>query len=444
MNKASAKIVSPNSSIQPVTAVRNLLNHLTIGKLDCVDLVQKYGSPLWIIDEETVHQSIQSCLAGLSQYPNSQLIYAGKAFLCTAICKLLQNYNIGLDVVSYGELFTAQTADFAPDKIYFHGNNKSPAEINLALDYGCVNFIVDNESELSTIIDLAKTKNIKANLMLRVTPDIETQTHEYIKTGHKSSKFGLSVNQIINLANKIAALDLNFLGLHVHLGSQSTKLKPYLDSVSVIAHLAKVLKLQYGLNTNQVNLGGGVGIKYNDNDNPIPLYKWSKSLALELKTQFELQALPKPKLILEPGRAIIGTAGVTIYTIGHNKVLDNGIEYISIDGGLADNPRPAMYQAKYTAELANRINAANKTVTIVGKYCESGDVLIKDINLEAKTGDLLVVYGTGAYNYTMSSNYNRTPRPACILVKDGKAEPIIKAETYHDLISHDNIPNWLE
>ncbi len=355
------------------------------------------------------------------------------------MCKLLQRSNLGLDVVSYGELYTAKLANFDPSLIYFHGNNKLPIEISFALDYGPINFIVDNESELNLIIEICKQKKTTANIMFRVTPDIETQTHEYIKTGHKSSKFGLSPSQIKKLTPIIInnLNFLNYLGLHVHLGSQSTKLKPYIESVSVIAKLASELTAEFNLNTTKVNLGGGVGIKYNHKDSPIPLDKWAKALSTELVKTFTDRRLDLPQLILEPGRAIIGSAGVTLYTVGHIKKLDSGIEYVSVDGGLADNPRPAMYQAKYTAELANRIDDGQKIVSIVGKYCESGDILIKDINLNAKTNDILVVYGTGAYNYSMSSNYNRTPRPACVLIQNGKPIEIIKAQTYEDLTRHD-------
>ncbi|MBS2007250.1 MAG: diaminopimelate decarboxylase [Cyanobacteria bacterium SZAS TMP-1] len=438
-----------NQRVEPLTAAVNEKNHLTLGGIDVVELAAEFGTPLWIICEDTIRAAAQAIWEGLKDYPNATPSYAGKAFLCLAMAALVKDLNFGIDVVSEGELVTALQAGFSPDKIFLHGNNKSLEELTMAISNAGVKIVVDSLSELEDIIDLAQRYKRRVPVMLRIIPGIDLDTHDHIKTGHSTSKFGIPLDELERTVEM--ALEhkehINLLGLHAHIGSQGMDLPPYLQVVELMGDLYKSYKDKFGYEMPHLDLGGGLGIAYIAEDRPIALNTWARTLSDEVKRVFPARGLKLPELSLEPGRSIIGTAGVTLYQVGRTKELAGGVNYLSIDGGMADNPRPIMYQAKYTAVVANRManeqNSGDKVWSIVGRYCESGDIIVEEVKLNAKRGDLIAIFATGAYNYSMSSNYNRTARPACVLVKNGKAEVILARETCTDLLRQDRMPSWL-
>jgi diaminopimelate decarboxylase len=441
IQSAQAK-ASPNTQIRPITA-QVINDHLVVGGCDTVDLANTFGTPLWVMDEKTIVQAIEACQEGLKTYPKAKVFYAGKAFLCLAICHLLKKLDVGIDVVSDGELFSAIKSGITGENILLHGNNKSLSELETALDIEA-RIVVDNESELKTIAKLAAQKGRQAKLFLRVIPGVTGKTHKYIQTGQEQSKFGLALNQLPQLMKFIVSeqKSLQLLGLHTHIGSQLQELEPYEQSVEVLALTYKTIKEEFGIELSVLNVGGGLGIAYTEQDKPVDIKDWAQTLSKTVIEQFKKCALSLPTLFIEPGRAIVGTAGITLYRVGYDKWTTDNTHYVAVDGGMADNPRPITYQAKYTANLANRMGAAlaASAVTIVGKYCEQGDIIIKESLISPLGGDLMVVFGTGAYNASMASNYNRTGRPACVLVNDGQAEIIVERETNADLIRRDKVP----
>lgn len=439
---------SPNTSIMPQTAKVDSSGHLNIGGCDTVELAKRFGTPLWIMDEETILQAGRALKEGLSVYPNARGLYAGKAFLCMAMCHLVRKMGMGLDVVSDGEMYTAEKAGFPKDLIYVHGNNKSEHEIRKAIASNGPKIVIDSVSELEMCARLAAELNARAKVLIRVIPDVEPDTHHHIVTGHATSKFGVPLDEldgVLELA-KAKSEHIELLGLHAHIGSQSKELEPFLETVDILANLYKDAKEKHGLEFPLLDVGGGLGITYIEADKPAPIYEWARQVAEQALSAFKARNLTLPELLVEPGRSVIGPAGTTIYTVGHTKKLPDGTDYIAVDGGMADNPRPITYGAKYTPAVANRMNsAATKTpAAIVGRYCESGDIIVEEAYLSAQTGDLIAVFATGAYNYSMASNYNRTGRPACVLVSEGQAEIIIERENNDDLISKDRVPNRLK
>jgi diaminopimelate decarboxylase len=442
----TARVHSPNTSIRPVTAQVEK-NHLLIGGCDSVDLAAEFGTPLYVLDRKTIEASISAYRAGLTGYQDdAHILYAGKAFLCTAMCHLLRRLGTGLDVVSQGELLTAMNADFPAELIYMHGNNKSETEIRRGLLYGDVRIVVDNLPELAMVEEVAKGLSVTAKILLRLTPDVEPKTHKHIKTGHAGSKFGLAPEQLDEVAEAIRknGAHLDLIGLHSHIGSQSHEMEPFLESLSVVSDCFELLRTR-GFDLTELDVGGGLGIAYVEADEPTAIEEWTRAVAGKVTEAFQALGRPSPRLLVEPGRTVVGPAGVTLYRVGHKKVLPNGTTHLAVDGGMADNPRPITYQAQYTAVVANRMNSAPSMapVTLAGKYCESGDIIIEETYIAAESGDLIAVFGTGAYNYSMASNYNRTGRPACVLVADGKAEVIIERETSEDLLRFDRVPDSL-
>lgn len=449
MNKVQSlsQSQSPNQSIRPVSAQINDQNHLVIGGLDTTKLIEEFGSPLWILCEDTIRAAAQEVKDGLVNYPQALPCYAGKAFLCMAMVRLIEELGFGLDVVSEGELWTAISAGFPAEKIFLHGNNKSRAELILALEAGAVKVVVDNASELRLLQELAAERNKDAEVLFRIIPGIDLDTHDHIKTGHDTSKFGIPLSQIDELVALTLAENsrLKLIGLHAHIGSQAMEIAPYLDEIEIFADLYAGIQEKFNLSLPHIDLGGGIGIAYTAADKPAALNEWARLLSEGVKKAFAVRNLKLPELSLEPGRAIVGSAGVTIYTTGFTKELA-AVNYLPVDGGMADNPRPITYQAEYTAAVANRMEGRpdhTKTWSIVGRYCESGDIIVEEAELDVLSGDLIAIFATGAYNYSQSSNYNRTGRPACVLVKNGRAEVILERETCTDLISHDRIPSWL-
>ncbi|MBI2996642.1 MAG: diaminopimelate decarboxylase [Candidatus Melainabacteria bacterium] len=427
-----------NLNLYPKTISINKAGHLTIGKLDIVDLANTYGTPLYVIDEVTFKEKSKDYINSLKkEYPDFLVLYAAKALSTPAVFKLANNLGLGLDVVSGGELYLAIKSNFNSQNIYFHGNNKSEDELQMALEHNIGKIVCDNFYEIELLDKIAKKKNKTVNILIRLTPGIECHTHEYIKTGHLDSKFGFDLEYFNSVISHIVknCRNLSLKGFHAHIGSQIFEIKPFLDTAEILLAYFKIAKENYNLNLTELDIGGGIGISYTPCDDPMTIENWCKEIANTIKTKCNKLNISLPKLICEPGRSLIGPSGITIYKVGSIKQVPNGRKFISVDGGMADNPRPITYQAKYTALVANKANETPyETVTIAGRYCETGDILINDINLpKIESGDLIVVFSTGAYNYSMSSNYNMTPRPACILVNDGDSKIIIERESYEDL-----------
>ncbi len=448
MKASQNQKIQSNKQLFPITAEINAKGNLEIGGCDITDLKKQFGTPLYVFDEETFRHRANKYLDSLKKYYENFLpIYASKAFTCTTIFKILNSIGFGLDVVSGGELFTAIKANFNSQNIYFHGNNKSAEEIEMAIENNIGKFICDNFYELELINLISEKKSKQTEILLRLTPGIECHTHEYIRTGHLDSKFGFDLeylDEILNLLkNKYKNIKLK--GLHAHIGSQIFEIKPYTDTIEVLLERFKYIETKYGMKMEELNIGGGIGISYTQSDDPIEIDDWAKAVSSTIKAKVKDLNLKLPKLLCEPGRSISGPSGITLYTVGSSKVVPNGRKYVAVDGGMADNPRPITYQAKYHAVVGNKMLRDEKEeITIAGKYCESGDILIKDIELtKVEPNDIIVVLNTGAYNYSMSSNYNMMKRPACVLVNKGCAEVIIKRESYDDLIKNQVVPDRL-
>jgi diaminopimelate decarboxylase len=452
--------LSPNQELLPLTAKRNSHDCLEIGGCDVTTLVKQFGSPLYILDEETLTIACRQYRDSFKRYYNgeSQVLYASKAWSCMSVCALAASVGLGIDVVSGGELYTALSAGVSPDKIYFHGNNKSRQELIFAIESRCT-IVVDNWHELHTLVELAleaieqgtssasvPTSSSGVRIMLRLTPGIECHTHEYIRTGHLDSKFGFDPNQLDDLFTFVSQQSvIECVGLHAHIGSQIFERQPHQDLAAVMVQwMSKAAG--YGLSIKELNVGGGLGIKYIESDDPPSIEEWVKPICEVIQEACAAANLPLPKLLSEPGRSLIGTACVTAYTIGSSKVVPEIRTYVAVDGGMSDNPRPITYQSVYRAVVANRLSAPlTETVTIAGKHCESGDIVIKDAQVpKTEPGDILVVMATGAYNYSMASNYNRLPRPAAVIVANGEANLILQRETYQDLIRQDRLPERLK
>jgi diaminopimelate decarboxylase len=439
--------VSPNQNLFPLTARVSPTGQLSIGGCDVTELVNRFGSPLYILDETTLRESCRHYRQSLERfYPGPSLpIYASKAWNCLAVCTVVASEGLGLDVVSGGELYTALQAGVNPRLIYFHGNNKSREELALALEVGCA-VVVDNWYELQLLSELLEASQGFARILIRLTPGIECHTHEYIRTGHLDSKFGFDPDQLPTLFRQLATNpQLQCVGLHAHIGSQIFELEPHQDLAAVLVNTFLDAKA-VGLPVEELNVGGGLGIRYTEQDDPPSIEAWVQTVSQAVLTACRERGMETlPKLICEPGRSLIGSACVTAYRVGGRKDIPGLRSYISVDGGMSDNPRPITYQSVYRAVVANRMTApASETVTIAGKHCESGDVLIKDAPLAAtQAGDILVVLATGAYNYSMASNYNRLARPAAVLVNHGEASLILLRETYADLLRNDRLPERL-
>ncbi len=440
--------VSPNQELLPLTAKVNSQDILEIGGCDVTTLVEQFGSPLYILDEETLRLACQQYRDTFKEYyqGESQVLYASKAWNCLAICAIAASEGLGIDIVSGGELYTALNAGVSPDKLYLHGNNKSREELTLAIESGST-IVADNWQELRTLVEMAEAapSTSAIRIMLRLTPGIECHTHEYIRTGHLDSKFGFDPNDLDEVFTFVSQQpSLNCVGLHAHIGSQIFERQPHRDLAAVMVQwLEKAAN--YGLNVTELNVGGGLGIRYTESDDPPSIAEWVKAICEVVQSACTAANLPLPKLLCEPGRSLIATACITAYTIGSSKVVPDIRTYVSVDGGMSDNPRPITYQSVYRAVVANKVSAPlTQTVTIAGKHCESGDILIKNAQLpKTEPGDILVIMGTGAYNYSMASNYNRLPRPAAVVVANGEANLILRRESYQDLIRQDCLPDRL-
>lgn len=428
------------------TSKINAQGHLEIGGVDVTDLAKEYGTPLYIVDEALIRQRANEYVSAFKESGlKFQVAYASKAFSVMAMCAIADQEGLSLDVVSDGELYTALQAGFPAARIHFHGNNKTPDEINMALDANIGCFVVDNFVELRLLNALAADKGKKVKILFRITPGVEAHTHEYISTGQEDSKFGFDLGngaakQAIQEALELSNLEI--LGVHSHIGSQIFEVDGFRMAVDKVVAFAVQIRDELGLTFKVINLGGGFGIRYVEGDTPLPVAQYVAAITDAVISNFSAANFPLPEIWVEPGRSIVGDAGTTLYTVGTMKDIPGVRKYIAVDGGMMDNPRPALYQSRYEAILANRANEANtETVTIAGKACESGDKLIIDLELpKAETGDLLAVSCTGAYNYSMASNYNRFRRPAVVFVKDGQSDLVVQRESLENIVGNDVIP----
>lgn len=418
-------------------------NALYIGGVSTVELTKKYGTPLYVFDEGLMRSICKDYYKHFKvSESNNRVAYAGKAFLTLAMCKLIEEEGLCLDVVSGGELYTAMKANFPADKIYFHGNNKTLEEVEMGIDYGVSRFVVDNFYELEQINKIATRRNKVQKVLLRITPGIEAHTHEYIKTGQIDSKFGFTLSNEdalkgVNMALQLPGIEL--AGLHCHIGSQIFDLSPYEDEVEIMMNFIKVIKNKFNYEIQELDLGGGFGIYYTEEDEPKTTKEYCEIIINKADEAHKRLGIKLPMLTIEPGRSIVGNAGITLYTIGSTKDIPGVRKYISVDGGMADNIRPALYNAKYECIVANRMeNDKDDFVTIAGKCCESGDILVNDINIaNSEGGDILAMFTTGAYGYSMSNNYNKIPKAAVVFVKDGEDRLVCKRQSYEDLISNE-------
>ena len=422
----------------------NESGHLTIGGLDTVELAREFGTPAYIMDEDVIRQNMREYLHNAEKHfgRGALPLFASKSFCCTEIYKIAAEEGLGVDCVSGGELYTAKIAGFPAEKIYFHGNNKTDRDIVDAMDMGVGTFVVDNTDELYAVNAIANKKGITQNILLRITPGIDPHTHKAIMTGSVDSKFGNAIEtgqamEIVKLA--ISLENVKLCGLHCHIGSQIFDIEPFSSAADIMVGFIANINKECNYKIEQLNLGGGLGVRYTENDPEISYSECIKDIAEVVKSACAKHNVDMPEVRLEPGRSLVAAAGITLYTVGSVKEIPGFLNYISVDGGMPDNPRYALYQSKYTFLLANKASSPKSYVaTIAGRCCESGDLLGERVEIQkAERGDILAVLVTGAYNYAMASNYNRLPRPPVVFVKDGKARLVVRRESYEDLVRND-------
>lgn len=422
----------------------NEKGHLTIGGTDTVQLAEKYGTPLYVMDEDMIRENCRSFKRSMDEYYNGAglVCYASKAFCCKAMCRIIMEEGLGLDVVSGGELYTALSVGFPPEKICFHGNNKTDGELEYALESGVGRIVCDNIYELDRLNTLAEKKGKTANIMYRIKPGIDAHTHNFIMTGQIDSKFGfaLETGEAFEAVRKaIIAEYINLAGLHCHIGSQIFDIDPFVRAAEVMLDFIAKIKNELGFEVKELNLGGGFGIKYTEEDSPVPYDKYMEEVSKRVKEICGEKNLSLPFILIEPGRSIAAPAGITLYTVGGRKTIPDIRTYISVDGGMGDNPRYALYQSKYAVEAAGKANLPKTDiVTVAGKCCETGDLIGENMPVQpVEPGDIIAVLATGAYNYSMSSNYNRIPKPAVVMVRDGSDRVAVKRETFEDIVRND-------
>jgi diaminopimelate decarboxylase len=422
----------------------NEQGHLTIGGVDTVELAKKYGTPLYVMDEMSIRSALREYKKSIDDnYENGGMVaFASKACAFKAMYEIVKEEGCGADVVSGGELYTAIQAGFPAERLYFHGNFKTEAELALALDYGVGRIVVDNWEEMENLSAMAVARNITADIYLRITPGVDAHTHSFIMTGQNDSKFGftLETGDALAAAKRAAAMPgLALKGMHCHIGSQIFDEAPFAHTAELMIGFMAKVREEMGITLTELNMGGGFGSRYVESDAVMPYGEYMWRIAGALKAVAASLSFPVPYIVIEPGRSIVGNAGITLYTVGSVKHIPGIRTFVIVDGGMTDNPRYALYQSPYTAVIANRADApADQTVTIAGRCCESGDLIQEHTKLQScGRGDILAVMTTGAYNYSMSSNYNRIPRPAIVMVKDGVDRVVVKAETYADVMRND-------
>lgn len=422
----------------------NEKGHLTIGGADCVALAEEYGTPLYVFDEVLIRKTCAEFKKSIDDYygGNGMVLFASKAFSCKEMYRIAASEGIGADVVSGGEIYTALSAGFDPEKIFFHGNNKTPDEIEYAVRSGVGRIVADNMTELDNIESIAVKLNKQVRVILRIKPGIDAHTHNFIRTGQIDSKFGFALENGEALEAAIRATkykNLELMGFHCHIGSQIFTTDPFRAAASVMMKFMQEFREKTGITVPELNLGGGFGVKYIDTDGQLPFDLFIKEVSEKLKAKAAEMDYPMPKIYIEPGRAIVGPAGLTLYKVGCVKTIENVRTYVSVDGGMGDNPRYALYQSDYDIEIANKASLKKDFIaTVAGKCCESGDLIQEHAPMQhPEVGDTLAVLTTGAYNYSMASNYNRIPRPAAVMINNGESRMIIKRETYEDIVRND-------
>lgn len=424
-------------------------NELWVDGIPAASLAKTFGTPLYVYSYEMIQRKINELKTEfIDRYDSVRVAYAAKAFTCSAIFKIMMDAGFCIDVVSGGELFTAISMGFPPERIEFNGNNKSTEELKMALDYGIGRIIIDSADELSKLIQITEERKQTIKVLLRITPGVSVDSHDYIVTGKKDSKFGVPADKkiiypMIEEMQRNKFIDL--LGFHFHIGSQLLTNESHISALEMILSIVLESKTDIEFVTKELNFGGGFGINYVD-ESAKPFHYYINPMMNILHTFCTENKLAIPEVVIEPGRSLVGEAGITLYEVGVSKNIPGIRKYVSVDGGMGDNIRPALYQAKYSAACVDRIKSnTNETVTISGKYCESGDILINDISLPLlETGDIIAVFSTGAYGYSMANNYNRNLIPGVVLVRESKADFIIKPQTYEDLLRNDTIPDFIE
>ena len=431
-----------NIDVFPMGTKINPEGVLEIGGCDVLSLAKAHGTPLYVYDEKTIRSMAQTFVGEFtSRYPKTSVAYASKAFLNLAMAKIANEENLSLDVVSGGEIAVAHAAGFPSNKMYFHGNNKTPQELSEAIDLGVGTIVVDGFQELDILNNIAKSKNANQGIMLRLSPSVDAHTHAHTTTGILDVKFGFSIEtgeSSIAIKQALDSSNLTLQGIHFHLGSPIFELEPYSNAIDTVFDYLKPFLYQ-GLDLKKFSPGGGFAIGYLQRQLPPSIGGYADVITSMLKTKCDDLGIDYPELIIEPGRSIVGRAGVAIYTVGVTKVIPNVRTYVSLDGGMGDNIRPALYEAQYEAVAANKMSTTHfETVTLAGKYCETGDILVKDVSLPIlESGDLVAIPASGAYCIAMSSNYNMNPRPEIIMVSDGASRIIKRRETYQDLMALD-------
>ena len=422
----------------------NAQGHLLIGQHDALELAKQYGTPLYVLDEDYMRLQCRRFKKAMDEHCGGHglCLFASKALCTLHTARVAAEEGLGADAVSGGEIYTLFKAGFPMDKVFFHGNNKTPEEIELAIDCGVGHFIVDNRYELDMLNEIAGRRGIVQKILFRIKPGVDAHVHDYVKTGQIDSKFGVALengeaDEIHNYAVRLENVQVD--GIHCHIASGVFEAEPFLEAAQVMMDFAARLKAQHGLEIKILNLGGGFGVAYDNEDEPLPVGEYIQKTSAVVKELASHYGLEMPWLVFEPGRAIVAQAGVTLYTVGGVKHIENVRTYVSVDGGMADNPRYILYGAKYTAVLADDAGAEPVApVTIAGKCCESGDLIQEHVMMpEIKVGDTLAILGTGAYNYSMASNYNRIPRPAMVALRGADSKLIVKRESYEDIIRND-------
>ena len=432
-----------NVSLFPMGTSVNTSGHLEIGGLDVISLAREYGTPLYIYDEITIRTMAKTFVKEFtSRYKNTVVAYASKAFLNKEMAKIAEEENLSLDVVSGGEIAVAIAGGFPAGKMAFHGNNKTPQELTQAIESGVGTIVVDGFQELDLLNEIAREKNITQGIMLRLSPSVDAHTHGHTTTGILDVKFGFSIESgesTIAIRQALSSTNLDLKGIHFHLGSPIFELEPYSEAIDTVLDYLAPFRSE-GLDLREFSTGGGFAIGYVRNEPPPPIGDYAEVITSMIKNKCDELGFDLPTLIIEPGRSIVGRAGVAIYTVGVIKEIPTVRTYVSLDGGMGDNIRPALYGSEYEAVVANKMNFSGDTklVTLAGKYCESGDILIKDISLPTpESGDLVAIPSSGAYCLAMSSNYNMNPRPAVLMVNSGNPRLMRKRETYQDLMALD-------
>jgi diaminopimelate decarboxylase len=424
----------------PLTAERDANGVLTIGGVAVTDLARDHGTPLWVVDEADLRERCRRYRDG---FPGVDVTYASKAWCTTGVLQIVDEEGLLVDVASEGELHTALAAGVDATRLIHHGNNKSETELARSLDEGVGRIVVDSFVEMARVDRLAGERGLVAQVWLRITPGIDAHTHEYVRTGHDDSKFGFTLSLGIADEALRRSLDLDHLevvGIHAHIGSQIFGTDPFIANAEVALDLLDRWRTEFGVTLAELNLGGGMGIRYTHEDHPVEVARYGTAVLQAVTERCEELDYPQPRLVVEPGRAIVGPSTITLYEIGTIKVLPGLTTWVSVDGGMSDNIRPALYDAEHEVALASRTSDAEpRAVTVVGKHCESGDLVREHAPLpgDLEVGDLLAVAATGAYTASMASNYNRLPRPAAVLVKDGQVRPLVRRETLDDLLRTD-------